>query len=153
MLRGGDELMQIAPNDDDLIIEAKVNPTDVGQLRVGLPVSVKVDAFDYSVYGMLHGDLIYISPDTLSESGQSGQTQTYYRAKIRLPRLQAHNTKAYDIETKPGMTAHRRIAQRQVHDGIGNGRPMPAAAPRNHDRIAAMFGEDFQHIGRVHHAG
>ena len=104
VLRGGDELMQIAPNDDDLIIEAKVNPTDVGQLRVGLPVSVKVDAFDYSVYGMLHGDLIYISPDTLSESGQSGQTQTYYRAKIRLPRLQAHNTKAYDIVTKPGMT-------------------------------------------------
>ena len=104
VLRGGDELMQIAPTDDDLIIEAKVNPSDVGQLSQGLPVSVKVDAFDYSVYGMLSGDLVYISPDTLSETGQSGQTQTYYRAKIHLPRRQPHNPKARDIVVKPGMT-------------------------------------------------
>jgi adhesin transport system membrane fusion protein len=105
VLRGGDELMQIAPTDDDLIIEAKVNPSDVGQLSQGLPVSVKVDAFDYSVYGMLSGDLVYISPDTLSEQTQGGQTQTYYRVKVHLPRLQPHNAKARDIVVKPGMTA------------------------------------------------
>jgi adhesin transport system membrane fusion protein len=104
VLRGGDELMQIAPTDEDLIIEAKVNPSDVGQLSVGLPVSVKVDAFDYSVYGMLNGDLRYISPDTLSETGQSGQTQTFYRVKIHLPRQQAQNPKAHEIVVKPGMT-------------------------------------------------
>ncbi|RFO96300.1 secretion protein [Rhodoferax lacus] len=104
VLRGGDELMQIAPTDDDLIIEAKINPSDVGQLRVGLPVSVKLDAFDYSVYGMLHGELVYISPDTLSEVGQSGQSQTYYRAKIHLPHSQGNNPKARDIVVKPGMT-------------------------------------------------
>jgi len=104
VLRGGDELMQIAPSDDDLIIEAKINPADVGQLHVGLPVSVKVDAFDYSVYGMLHGELVYISPDTLSEAGQSGQTQTYYRVKIHLPHSQGGNPKARDIVVKPGMT-------------------------------------------------
>lgn len=104
VLRGGDELMQIAPTDDDLIIEAKVNPTDVGQLTQGLPVSVKVDAFDYSVYGMLSGDLNYISPDTLSEQSQNGQTQTFYRVKVHLPRAQPHNPKAHDIVVKPGMT-------------------------------------------------
>jgi adhesin transport system membrane fusion protein len=105
VLRGGDELMQIAPSDEDPIIEAKVNPTDVGQLSVGLPVSVKIDAFDYSVYGMLAGELRYISPDTLSEQNQSGQTQTFYRVKVRLPSEQAHNPKARDIVIKPGMTA------------------------------------------------
>ena len=104
VLRAGDELMQIAPSDEDLIIEAKVNPSDVGQLRVGLPVSVKVDAFDYSDYGMLSGVLVYISPDTLSEQGPGGQTQTYYRAKIHLPHNQARNPKARDIVVKPGMT-------------------------------------------------
>jgi adhesin transport system membrane fusion protein len=105
VLRGGDELMQIAPTDEDLIIEAKVNPSDVGQLSVGLPVSVKVDAFDYSVYGMLSGDLVYISPDTLSEQGPNGQSQTFYRAKVRLPRAQTHNPRAREIVVKPGMTA------------------------------------------------
>lgn len=104
VLRSGDELMQIAPTDEDLIVEAKVNPSDVGQLYTGLPVSVKVDAFDYSVYGMLNGDLIYISPDTLSEAGPGGQTLTYYRAKVRLPREQAQNPKAREIVVKPGMT-------------------------------------------------
>jgi adhesin transport system membrane fusion protein len=105
VLRGGDELMQIAPTDDALIIEAKVNPTDVGQLRVGQPVSVKVDAFDYTVYGMLNGDLNYISPDTLSEQGQNGQPQTFYRIKVHLPRAQPNNTRAADIVVRPGMTA------------------------------------------------
>jgi adhesin transport system membrane fusion protein len=104
VLRAGDELMQIAPNDDDLIIEAKVNPADVGQLAVGLPVAVKVDAFDYSVYGILTGDLVYISPDTLTEQGQNGQSQTFYRVKVHLPRAQPLNPKARDIVVKPGMT-------------------------------------------------
>lgn len=104
VLRAGDELMQIAPNDEDLIIEAKVNPTDVGLLADGLPVSVKVDAFDYTLYGTLNGKLIYISPDTLSEQSPSGQSQTFYRVKVHLPRRQAHNPKAHDIVVKPGMT-------------------------------------------------
>jgi adhesin transport system membrane fusion protein len=104
VLRGGDELMQIAPTDEDLIIEAKVNPADVGLLAVGLPVSVKVDAFDYSVYGMLSGDLIYISPDTLTEQSQNGQSQTFYRVKVHLPHAQPRNPKARDIVVKPGMT-------------------------------------------------
>ncbi len=104
VLRGGDELMQIAPADEDLIIEAKVNPTDVGLLAQGLAVNVKVDAFDYSVYGSLSGDLIYISPDTLSEQGPNGQSQTFYRVKVHLPRLQPHNPKAHTIVVKPGMT-------------------------------------------------
>ena len=104
VLRGGDELMQIAPSDEDPIIEAKVNPSDVGQLVVGQPVSVKVDAFDYSVYGMLHGDLRYISPDTLSEQSPGGQAQSFYRVKVQLPRAQLLNPRARDIVLKPGMT-------------------------------------------------
>lgn len=104
VLRAGDELMQIAPTDEDLIIEAKVTPTDVGQLVTGQPVSVKVDAFDYSVYGMLNGELRYISPDTLSEQGPNGQTLTFYRIKVHLPRAQPQNPKARDIVVKPGMT-------------------------------------------------
>jgi len=96
--------MQIAPSDEDPIIEAKVNPSDVGQLVVGQPVSVKVDAFDYSVYGMLHGDLRYISPDTLSEQSQGGQAQSFYRVKVQLPRAQLLNPRARDIVLKPGMT-------------------------------------------------
>ncbi|MBK5914427.1 HlyD family efflux transporter periplasmic adaptor subunit [Rhodocyclus purpureus] len=106
VLKPGDELMQISPVDDELLIEIKVNPADVGQLRTGLPVSLRLDAFDSSIYGKLPGTLRYISPDTLSEQGSNGQTQTYYRAQVVLDWSAGdafQRIRPQDI--KPGMTA------------------------------------------------
>lgn len=105
VLRPGDELMQIAPTDDALILEAKVPPADIGLLKIGLPAAVRIDAFDYSIYGGLVGKVTYISPDTLSESGPNGQTQTYYRMHVALAAKQEHNVKSGHIAIKPGMTA------------------------------------------------
>ena len=106
VLRGGDELMQISPTDGDMVVEIKINPVDIGQLRTGLPVAVKLDAFDYAVYGILHGTLIYISSDTLAEQGANGQTSTFYRAQVRLdPPQNTINPKHAALVLKPGMTA------------------------------------------------
>ena len=105
VLRAGDELMQIAPSENALILEAKINPADIGLLRTGLPVTVKADAFDYSVYGTLAGELIYVSPDTLSEQAANGQATSYYRAHIKLNIKQSHNSMANQIVIRPGMTA------------------------------------------------
>ena len=106
VLRPGDELMQIAPADDALIIEAKVDPRDIGGLHSGLPVSVKIDAFDYSVYGTLNGTLTYISPDTLSEPSAAGQSaQSFYRVHVVLHKRQGRQDTTRDIIIKPGMTA------------------------------------------------
>ena len=105
VLRAGDELMQISPSDELMIIEAKVTPADIGQLRPGLPVSVKLDAFDYSVYGALDGVLTYVSPDTLSETAPNGQSQAYFRVHVQINSLQTQNPKASSIIVKPGMTA------------------------------------------------
>jgi adhesin transport system membrane fusion protein len=107
VLRPGDELMQISPVDDELLVEIKVNPIDVGQLEANLPVSLRFDAFDSTIFGKVPGVLRYISPDTLSEQGQNGQTQTYYRALVALdwdvPEAGSVRVRPQDI--KPGMTA------------------------------------------------
>jgi adhesin transport system membrane fusion protein len=107
VLRPGDELLQISPADDELLVEIKVNPTDVGQLASGMPVSLRFDAFDSTIFGKVPGVLRYISPDTLSEQGQGSQTQTYYRALVALKWEKFDETgvriRAQDI--KPGMTA------------------------------------------------
>lgn len=103
VLRAGDEIMQISPVSDSMVIEAKITPADVGQLKLGLPASVKIDAYDYGIYGGLEGRLIYISPDVLVEQGPSGQALTYYRAHIRLNEKQS-NPKARLIVVKLGMT-------------------------------------------------
>ncbi len=104
VLRGGDELMQISPTESDMVIEAKLNPVDIGQLELGLPVLVKLDAFDFSVYGMLTGKLTYLSSDTLVEQGANGQTMSYYRAHVRIDANQA-NAMLARVSLKPGMTS------------------------------------------------
>ena len=111
VLRAGDELMHISPTESGQVIEAKINPIDIGELKVGLPVSIKLDAFDFSVYGMLSGTLSHIGSDTLTESGAGGATQTYYRIQVELAPIHASNRiKASDL--KPGMTASLDIRTR-----------------------------------------
>ena len=112
VLRPGDELMHIAPVGDNLLIEARVLPADMGQLVVGQTVQISLDAYDYSLYGNLTGELIDISPDTLSDTNAqgssvitpTGQPSVYYKVNIRLAKEQT-NPKAQLIEVKPGMTA------------------------------------------------
>jgi adhesin transport system membrane fusion protein len=103
VLRAGDEIMQISPSDVELIVEAKVSPGDIGLLRVGLPVQLRVDAFDYTIYGGLMGTLSYISSDTLVEQMPSGQSTSYYRVQIQLQDTQS-NTKLSPADLRPGMT-------------------------------------------------
>ena len=104
VLRAGDELMRISPTESDMVIEAKINPVDIGQLELGLPVLVKLDAFDFSVYGMLTGKLTYLSSDTLVEQGPNGQSMSYYRAHVRIDANQA-NAMLARVPLKPGMTS------------------------------------------------
>ncbi len=102
--RPGDEILQIVPLEDDLIIEAKVRPADIAFIKPGLPATVKLDAYDYSIYGSLQGTVSYISADTLNEETRSGD-MTYYRVQIKTRdrNLSSRNKERIDIQ--PGMTA------------------------------------------------
>ena len=104
VLRAGDELMQISPTEGDLVLEIKVMPVDIGNLTVGLPASIKLDAFDYSIYGSLYGRLDYISSDTLTEQGPRGEAAVFYRARVSVSRDNS-NPKLPRSVLKPGMTA------------------------------------------------
>ena len=112
VLRPGDELMQIAPVGDALLVEARVSPADIGQLVIGQSVFITLDAYDYSIYGNLIGELTDISPDTLSDSNAqgslvntpTGQPSVYYKVNIRIAKDQ-ENPKVASMEIKPGMTA------------------------------------------------
>jgi adhesin transport system membrane fusion protein len=104
VLRPGDELMQIVPVDDTLVVEAKVKPSDVAFLKPGLDVAVKIDAYDYTVYGSLNGKLTYLSADTLSEDLKQGD-QPYYRVQVVTESARFSGRMSEDIILQPGMTA------------------------------------------------
>jgi adhesin transport system membrane fusion protein len=110
VVRAGDEVMQIVPVEDDLIVEAKVRPADIAFVKPGLMASVKIDAWDYTIYGTLQGVVSYLSADTLSEDLKPGE-QPYYRVQVKtsgrvLPGAgSADSSRDHKIEILPGMTA------------------------------------------------
>ena len=100
----GEEIMQIVPLNDDMIVEAKVKPADIAFIRPGLPASVKLDAYDFTVYGTLSGEVTYISADTLNEEVR-GAEQPYYRVQIKTDAQRLVSRRNQRIEIQPGMTA------------------------------------------------
>lgn len=105
VLHPGDEMLQIVPTDDELIVEAKVKPADIGFIRMGQPASVKFDAYDYSIYGSASGQVSYISPDTLVDQG-AGTEQTYYRVHLKVDASHLRPRRSGEkIELQPGMVA------------------------------------------------
>ena len=105
VLKPGDELMQISPTDEEVLAEVKINPIDIGQVITGLPVSLRFDAYDYSLFGKLNGTLRYVSPDTLNEPGANGQQQIFYRAQVAIDEATAQPKSHIPIaDIKPGMS-------------------------------------------------
>jgi membrane fusion protein, adhesin transport system len=102
VLKAGEELLQIVPSDDPLIVEARVKPADVAFVRKDLRANVKLAAYDYTVYGSLKGHVTYISPDTLQEELRRDE-EPYYRVHIQIDEFP--QGKRDKIEVIPGMTA------------------------------------------------
>ncbi|RXJ73823.1 hemolysin secretion protein D [Veronia nyctiphanis] len=72
VVRPGEDVMEIVPSEDKLLVEAKINPKDIAFLRPGLEAVVKVTAYDFTRYGGLTGTLDHISADTTTdEEGNS----------------------------------------------------------------------------------
>lgn len=104
VLRPSDEVLQIVPTGEELIVEAKVSPSDIAFVRIGQSASVKFDTYDSSIYGSADGKVIYISPDTLSEQKSNGE-QIFYRVHIRVDTKSMNPRAGENIEIQPGMTS------------------------------------------------
>ena len=104
VIKPSEEVMQIVPIEDNLVVEAKVKPSDVAFLKLGLKTNVKIDAYDYTVYGALKGKLIFISPDTISEDLKQGEL-AYYRIQVQTEGKKFTGRPDQNLEIQPGMTA------------------------------------------------
>lgn len=105
VVQAGAPIMEILPIGPRVLIEARIKPADIGFVRVGLPVTIKLNGFDYYIYGGLKGVIDYISPDALGEESKAvSQDATYYRALIRSDSSTLHVGKK-PISVMPGMTA------------------------------------------------
>ncbi len=71
LARSGEELIEIVPLDDRLLVEAYVRPKDIAFLHAGQQVKIKITAYDFSRYGSLDGEIIRIGADTITRSERS----------------------------------------------------------------------------------
>ncbi|MDR0933919.1 MAG: HlyD family type I secretion periplasmic adaptor subunit, partial [Burkholderiaceae bacterium] len=79
VIQPGMDVMEIVPLEDNLLIEAKIRPSDVGFLRPGQDATVKISAYDYSIYGGLDGVVENITADSITnEKGES-----FYLVQVR----------------------------------------------------------------------
>lgn len=100
VVKPGEDLVEIVPRDDQLIVQARVRPADIAFLHPGQPAVIKLTAYDYSIYGGLKGELIDISADTMTNE----DNETFYRIKVRTD--QTHlNRRGQKYEIIPGMVA------------------------------------------------
>jgi len=79
IVQPGQDLMDIVPLDDTLLIEANVRPSDIGFLRPGLPATVKISAYDFSIYGGLKAVVEHISADTITDE----KGNAFYQIRVR----------------------------------------------------------------------
>ena len=112
----GTPVMEILPVGTRVLIEARIKPSDIGFVKVGQPVQVKLSAYEYTVYGGLSGTVQSISPDAMGDPEKAALPEgTWYRALVRADSntLQVGDKQ---LAVLPGMTGQVEIrtGQRSV---------------------------------------
>ena len=104
VIKPGEDVMEVVPLGDTLMIEAKIPPKDIAFIRPDQDVIVKLTAYDFSVYGGLAGKVEGISADTI----QNEKGESFYRVTIRTKEsVMKHRGK--ELPIIPGMTAQVQI--------------------------------------------
>lgn len=79
VVQPGKDILEIVPMDDTLLLEVRINPSDIGFLHPGQQANVKFTAYDFAVYGGLEGVLEQLSADTITDE----KGNAFYIAKVR----------------------------------------------------------------------
>lgn len=74
VVRAGDVIAQVFPEDASLVIKAQISPQDIGQVEVGQRVSMRVSAYSYTDYGTLEGVVSAIAADAIAPQSQAGNS-------------------------------------------------------------------------------
>lgn len=124
-------LMVIVPADSRLEIEAVIENKDIGFVREGNQAEIKVETFNFTKYGLLHGEVVQVSRDAIERerpdarapqapgAAPPNQPEPVYTARISLDR-DAMDIEGRSIALGPGMavTAEIKTGRRRVIEYI-----------------------------------
>ena len=96
VVKPGDAVMELTPTDERVVVEAEVRPNDRAELHAGLPVNIKVGAYDFGIYGTLLGHLSEVSADTINDE----RGNRFYRVEVAVDQIPPSY---HDSPIMPGM--------------------------------------------------
>ena len=143
VLNPGQQFITLVPTDAPLEVEANIAGTDDGHVTVGDPVDIKFDTFQYSRYGLAHGVVRVVSPDSFSAQEENRNPtgavalpnstgSVWYRSRITLDQINLHDTPT-NFHLTPGMpvSADIRVGKQTIlHYMIGKAIPLATEGMR-----------------------
>lgn len=96
----GDPIMEIVPASESLVIEVRLQPQDIGLVKIGQPVRVKISAYDFTRFGTLPGILTFVAADSVNDA----DGRPFFQAQVAPERMYM-GSRPGDMPITPGMTA------------------------------------------------
>jgi HlyD family secretion protein len=112
-VQSGEELLSILPKGEDILLEVNVQNRDIGFIRKGQTVKVKLATFPYQEFGIVEGEVLQVSPNAIVQKDERGQEQgLVFPTRVRLKK-RAIEVQGKNIDLTPGMAATAEIVTRQ----------------------------------------
>jgi adhesin transport system membrane fusion protein len=115
VIKPGEDIIEIVPSDQTLLVEVKVKPSDIAFIYYGQKAIVKFSAYDFSIYGGLDGEVVLISADTIKDQ----KDNVFYTVRIKTTK-NFLGRESKPLKIIPGMTVNVDIitGQKSVLDYI-----------------------------------
>jgi len=110
VVQSGEPIFEITPQNDELLVEVRIRPADIAFLTLNMDATIKLTAYDFTIFGSLSGKVAQISADTF-EDEQSPDAEPYYKVLVAID--QDSLAERQDVfEIRPGM-----LASAELHVG------------------------------------
>lgn len=115
----GQNILEIVPNDGNILVEARVTPKDIGYVVPDMKASLKLTAYDYSIYGTMLGNVIKIGADTVPDKDDRNAPPSYVVSIAISPEsLKQWQEKGLDIRTGMVVEAELEAGHMRIIDYI-----------------------------------
>jgi HlyD family secretion protein len=106
VIRASDSIMEIVPDSDELLVETRLQPNDIDQVRLGQKAFVRFSAFNQRTTPQLNGTVSYVSATTShDQAGQATQAAPGAFFTVRVVLAEEERRRLGGLQLVPGMPA------------------------------------------------
>ncbi|MEL7281723.1 MAG: HlyD family efflux transporter periplasmic adaptor subunit [Pseudomonadota bacterium] len=107
VIRPGEQIFEVIPLGEELFVEARVRPENIASVERGQEATIKLTAYDYTIYGTLQGAVDFVSADTF-EDERDPRAEPFYKVTVRVNTADLTD-RQQEIEIRPGMRAQTEL--------------------------------------------